>query len=148
LRLRSGRVRPARRVKAAAALLTAVAGVAAAGCGTPSPDLFVVKRAGSVPGAKLELLVSDQTARCNGGPVEELTSAQILEARDILRVLLLEQSDHKPIPRAPPAQIFRFAVQTEKGTLRYPDTQQRPAILPRLSRFVRRVAIDTCGLPR
>jgi hypothetical protein len=129
-------------------LLVALTSLAAAGCGTPSPDLFVVKRDGSVPGAKLELLVSDQTARCNNGPVEELTSEQILEARDILRVLLLEQTDDKPIPKAPPAQFFRFAVQTEEGTLRYPDTQQRPAILPRLSRFVRRVAIDTCGLRR
>ena len=43
----------------------AVAGLAAAACGTPSPDLFVVERDGTVPGAKLTLLVSDQTARCN-----------------------------------------------------------------------------------
>ena len=137
-----------RRAKGVAGLLIALAGVVTTGCGTPSPDLFVVKRDGSVPGAKLELLVSDQTARCNGGPVKELTSAQILEARDILRVLLDEQSDHKPIPRAPPAQIFRFSVQTEKGTLRYPDTQQRPAILPRLSRFVRWGATHPGGRPR
>jgi hypothetical protein len=148
LRLRSRRVCAVRRSKPAAVLLAALAATAVAGCGTPSPDLFVVKRDGSVPGAKLELLVSDQTARCNGGPVKELTSEQILEARDILRVLLLEQTDHTPIPQAPPAQIFRFSVQTEKGTLRYPDTQQRPAILPRVSRFARRVAIDTCGLRR
>ena len=47
-----------------------------------------------------------------------------------------------------PAQIFSFVVETEEGTLRYPDTQQRPDVLPRLTRFVRRVAIDTCGLPR
>jgi len=52
------------------------------------------------------------------------------------------------VPKAPPAQIFSFAVTTEKGTLRYPDTAQRPTILPRLTLFVRRVAIDTCGLRR
>jgi hypothetical protein len=143
-----GRILAPRGAKGAALLLVALASLVATGCGTPSPDLFVVKRDGSVPGAKLELLVSDQTARCNNGPVKNLTSEQILEARDILRVLLLEQTDGKPIPKAPPAQFFRFAVQTEEGTLHYPDTQQRPAILPRLSRFVRRVAIDTCGLRR
>ena len=121
---------------------------AGAGCGTPSPDLFVVKRDGTVPGAKLELLVSDQTARCNDGPAEPLSSGQIIEARDIRRDLLLLQGGDEPIPKAPPAQFFTFAVQTEEGTLRYPDTQQRPTILPRLSRFVRRVAIDTCGLAR
>ena len=129
---------------AGAALLAA----AVTGCGTPSPDLFVMKRDGTVPGAKLTLLVSDQTARCNDGPVKQLTSAQILEARDILRELLDVQAGSVEIPKAPPAQIFSFAVTTEKGTLRYPDTAQRPSILPRLTLFVRRVAIDTCGLRR
>jgi hypothetical protein len=137
-------VRRAALACAGAALLAA----AVTGCGTPSPDLFVMKRDGTVPGAKLTLLVSDQTARCNDGPVKQLTSAQILEARDIRRELLDVQAGSVAIPKAPPAQIFSFAVQTEKGTLRYPDTAQRPSILPRLSRFVRRVAIDTCGLPR
>ncbi len=134
--------------RGAAAAAAALAGLATVACGTPSPDLFVVERDGTVPGAKLSLLVSDQTARCNDGPVKRLSSAQIIEARDIRRDLLLEQTGADAIPPAPPAQIFRFAVQTEEGTLRYPDTQQRPAILPRLSRFVRRVAIDTCGLQR
>ena len=134
--------------RAAVAGLGALTSLAVAACGTPSPDLFVVKRDGTVPGAKLELLVSDQTARCNDGPVKNLSSGQIIEARDIKRDLVLVQADDAAIPSAPPAQIFTFAVQTEQGTLRYPDTQQRPAILPRLSRFVRRVAIDTCGLQR
>ena len=136
-----------RRAALVAALL-AGAGTAASGCGTPSPDLFVVKRDGTVPGAKLELLVSDQTARCNDGAVKNLTSAQILEARDIRDDLHLVQQGDVEVPPAPPAQIFTFAVTTELGTLRYPDTAQRPPILPRLSRFVRRVAIDTCGLAR
>ena len=134
--------------RAAFAALGVLMGGAVAACGTPSPDLFVVQRDGTVPGAKLELLVSDQTARCNDAPAERLSSRQIIEARDIRRDLLLLQTGEETIPKAPPAQFFEFAVQTEEGTLRYPDTQQRPAVLPRLSRFVRRVAIDTCGLER
>jgi hypothetical protein len=130
------------------ALAALLLGAGMAACGTPSPDLFVMNRSGTVPGAKLDLLVSDQTTRCNGGPAKELTSAQILEARDILRELLDVQAGQATVPKAAPAQIFSFAVTTEKGTLRYPDTAQRPSILPRLTLFVRRVAIDTCGLPR
>jgi hypothetical protein len=126
----------------------ALAAYAAAGCGTPSPDLFVVNRDGTVPGAKLELLVSDQTARCNDGPVKNLSSEQILEARDIRDDLIDIQEGLVDVPTSPPSQIFRFAVRTEMGTLRYSDTAQRPPILPRLSRFTRRVAIDTCGLNR
>ena len=131
----------------AAAAVAALA-AAVAGCGTASPDLFVVKRDGTVPGAKLDLLVSDQTVRCNRGPAQRLTSAQILEARDIRRDLIDVQEGAVDVPAAPPAQFFSFAVTTEQGTLRYPDTAQRPQVLPRLSRFVRRVAIDTCGLER
>jgi len=136
-----------RRCGAAAVLALALA-LAAGGCGTPSPDLFVVDRDGNVPGAKLDLLVSDTSARCNGADPEPLTSEQILEARDLRDKLLEVQRGEVSVPPAPPAQIFRFAVRTEEGTLRYADTAQRPEVLPRLVRFVRRVAIDLCGLER
>jgi hypothetical protein len=131
-----------------AAATLGVAAAVASSCGTPSPDLFVMKRGGSVPGARLELLISDQTVRCNDGPAKKLTSEQILEARDIRRDLVDVQEGRVDVPKPPPAQIFTFAVTTEMGTLRYSDTAQRPPILPRLSRFTRRVAIDTCGLTR
>ncbi len=135
------------RIGAGGALVAVlVAGVT--GCGTPSPDLFVMKRDGAVPGAGLELLVSDQSVRCNDGPKKNLTSAQILEARGLRRDLIEVQEGRVKVPAPPPAQIFRFSVTTERGTLRYSDTTQRPPILPRLSRFTRRVAIDTCGLQR
>lgn len=129
------------------AAMAAALASGAAGCGTPSPDLFVVKRDGTVPGARLELLVSDQTVRCNDGPVKNLTSEQILEARD-LRDELHEAQDELAGFEPPPAQFFSFTVTTEKGTVRYSDTTQRPPVLPRVSRFTRRVAIDTCGLER
>ncbi|HUR83857.1 MAG TPA: hypothetical protein VMY78_00805 [Solirubrobacteraceae bacterium] len=117
-------------------------------CGTPSPDLFVVDRDGTVPGARLNLLVSDTSARCNRADPEPLSSEQILEARDLRDELLKVQRGEVTVPPAPPAQIFRFAIRTELGTLRYADTAQRPEVLPRLVRFVRRVAIDLCGLER
>ena len=137
-----------RRAAACCAAGACALALAASACGTPSPDLFVVKRDGVVPGAKLELLVSDTSARCNHGQVKPLSSAQTLEARDITDDLLKVQSGEVAVPEAPPFKIFNFMVDTEKGSLSYPDTAQRPPILPRLSRFVRRVAIDTCGLVR
>jgi hypothetical protein len=39
-------------------------------------------------------------------------------------------------------------VRTEEGTVRFPDIAQRPDVLPRLARFVRRIAIDVCRLKR
>jgi len=58
------------------------------------------------------------------------------------------QNSEVALPRWPRAQIFRYSVRTQEGTLRYPDTAQRPSVLPRLTRFVRRAAIDLCGLKR
>jgi hypothetical protein len=135
-----------RRVAGAAALLAAA--LAFVACGTPSPDLFVVHRTGSIPGAKLDLLVSDTTVRCNLGKPRSLSSAQILEARDITNDLLEFQRAKAALPPAPPAQIFRFSVRSEAGTLRYGDTTQRPTVLPRLSRFTRDDAVGLCGLQR
>lgn len=129
-------------------LVLAATSVALGACGTPSPDLFVVERDGSVPGAKLNLLVSDITVRCNGRSPVPMTSKQTIEARDITDDLRLVQSRAVRVPKAPPAQIFSFAIRTEDGILRFADTAQRPRILPRTARFIRRVAIDTCKLER
>jgi hypothetical protein len=146
-------VKPARAARGGGRRILALAAGAAAAlslaaCGTPSPDLFVAERDGSVPGAKLHLLVSDTSVRCNHGKPLPLTSEQTIEARDITDDLLLVQTGEVAYPKPPPAQIFRFKITDEKGVLRFPDTAQRPLILPRTARFVRRVAIDTCKLTR
>jgi hypothetical protein len=134
------------RRRGAAAL--ALAALALGACGTPSPDLFVVHRTGTVPGARLDLLVSDTTARCNKDAPRPMSSDQILEARDITKDLLEFQRGKTGVPPAPPAQIFRFSLRSEAGTLDYGDTTQRPVILPRITRFVRDLAIGLCGLQR
>ncbi|MDX6690927.1 MAG: hypothetical protein QOG15_2384 [Solirubrobacteraceae bacterium] len=133
---------------ALAAAVAGVLGLSAAGCGTPSPDLFLVNRDGTVPGAKLTMLVSDTSVRCNHGSVHELTSAQTIEARELSKDLHEFQAKKPPIQAPRPAQIFSFAVRNDEGTVRYPDTAQRPTILPRITRFVRDTAIGTCGLKR
>jgi len=127
----------------------ATCALALAACGgTPSPDLFVVDRDGTVPGAKLTLLVSDTSVRCNGGPARALPSVATIDARVLSDDVLELQNSEVALPRWPRAQIFRYSVRTQAGTLRYPDTAQRPSVLPRLTRFVRRAAIDLCGLKR
>jgi len=51
--------------------------LAAAGCGTPSHDLFAVERAGSIPGAKLRMIVSDGgTVTCDGGKAVSISSEE------------------------------------------------------------------------
>jgi hypothetical protein len=128
-----------------AVVVTALAAVALAGCGSRPADLFVAQRTGDVPGAKLEMLVSDGSVRCNGGPEKEISSGRVLEGRAIATDLAeVKQSD---IPDEKPV-IFGFTVRSEWGTIRFADTVQRPEVLPRLVRLVRDIARNVCGLPR
>lgn len=120
-------------------------GLAAAGCGGPPADLFVADRTGSVPGAKLEMLVSDGSVRCNGGKEHEISSAQVLEGRAIATDLeTVKQSD---IPREKPG-IFAYRVRSEWGTIRFVDRNTTPSVLPHIVRLVRDLARTECGLVR
>jgi len=126
------------------ALMIALA-LVAIGCGGPPADLFVANRTGSVPGAKLEMLVSDGSVRCNGGKEHEISSAQVLEGRAIATDLeTVKQSD---IPRAKPG-IFAYEVRSEWGTIRFADRNTSPSVLPHIVRLVRDLARNECGLVR
>jgi hypothetical protein len=119
--------------------------VAVAGCGGPPADLFVANRTGSVPGAKLEMLVSDGSVRYNGGKEHEISSAQVLEGRAIATDLeTVKQSD---IPREKPG-IFAYKVRSEWGTIRFVDRNTTPSVLPHIVRLVRDLARTECGLVR
>jgi hypothetical protein len=119
--------------------------VAVAGCGGPPADLFVANRTGSVPGAKLEMLVSDGSVRCNGGTEHEISSAQVLEGRAIATDL--ETVKQSAIPRAKPG-VFAYEVRSEWGTIRFVDRNTSPSVLPRIVRLVRDLARTECGLVR
>jgi hypothetical protein len=126
-------------------LVLLLLGVAVAGCGGPPADLFVANRTGSVPGAKLEMLVSDGSVRCNGGEAHDISSAQVLEGRAIATDLeTVKQSD---IPPAKPG-IFAYEVRSESGTIRFADRNTSPSVLPHIVRLVRDLARTECGLVR
>jgi len=117
------------------------------GCGSPSADLFVVERSGAIPGARLTLLVSDGgTARCNGGPVRDIGSARLLDARALVTDLGPEAD--RALPPGPRA-VLRYRVRMEAGTLAFADTSRgQPPAFQRLAAFTREIATRVCGLPR
>lgn len=137
---------------AVAALLSAVA---AAGCGTPSADLFVVHRSGTIPGARLSLLVGDGgTVRCNGGPERPITSKQLIDARGILDDLEGDKKSDGPLKRdlrlpGRPNSILRYVVRAEDGTVAFSDTSAgQPHVFYEVAAFTRAMAKGPCGLPR
>lgn len=133
--------------RTAAAAILIVAG--AAGCGTPSADLFVVTRSGAIPAARLTLLVSDDgSVTCNGGPRRPLTSGQLIAARRLARDLDVHAQRGLSLPRGP-RSILTYRVRAAEGTVRFSDTSPRqPRVFFEVALFTRQVAQRVCGLPR
>ena len=135
--------------RAALFAVAALAAVGLAGCGAGYPDLFVLNRTGTLPGAKLTLLVNDGgTVRCNGGAPRDLPDALLLDARDIVTSLDDEAHDDLVLPR-PPGALLRYRLRDEAGTVTFSDIDA--GRLPKLGKviaFTRTVARDVCGLAR
>lgn len=130
--------------------LAALAGIVAlAGCGADYPDLLVLDRTGSLPGARLSLLVNDGgTVRCNGGEPRQLPARLLLDARTIARDLMEEAADDLELP-APSGSLLRYRLRTQDGTVTFSDVDavRRPKLAPVIV-FTRAVAQDVCGLAR
>ena len=139
----------------ALAAVAAGALLAAAGCGVQAPDLFLVHRSGSIPGAKLTLLVNDSgTVRCNGGRAKEISSAELLKARGAVDDLTGTSKSPGPATRdlrlpAGPDSIMRYVVRSEPGTVAFSDTSAgQPKVFFQLAALTRELAQRVCGLPR
>ena len=129
----------------------ALAAVVVAGCGAGAParDLFLVRRSGAIPGARLALRVTDDgRASCNRRPLVDITSAQLIAAREIER-------DLEPLAKRrfalPPggASVLRYRVRLQDGSVRFADDSRgQPPALFRLAKQTRDVARGSCRLAR
>ncbi len=158
-----GRRRPAPRRRrgggvrrAAAALLSLCSAAPSLGCGGPQADLFLVERAGSVPGARLTLLVSDGgTARCNRGEELPITSAQLIDAREIARELNGPEDERdgpadEGVRLDPaPGSVLTYDVRVEDGSVAFSDNSRgQPPVFYEVAKLTRDIAKEVCGLPR
>lgn len=122
----------------------------AGGCGgVISPDLFIVHRSGSGPGAKLTMLVNEEgVVHCNGGPARHLSDPQIIEARTIQEDLEEPAAKHESLP-AEPGSVLSYYLRDANGTVRFSDNSpHQPAAMRKLAGFVLTVAQGVCGLPQ
>jgi hypothetical protein len=139
------------------AVCAATLAAALAGCGGGPPgDLFVVQRDGTIPGARLTLRVTDDGgAYCNKEGRREISSAQLLEARELRRQLNGKaKEDLGPADRgvrlAPgPGSVLSYRVRSEDGTVAFSDTSRgQPPVFFKLAKLTRDVAKGPCGLAR
>jgi hypothetical protein len=129
--------------------LTVLLALLASGCGAAYPDVFLLTRSGSLPGARLTLLVNDAgTVRCNGGRPRQLPARRLLDARRIAEDLAEEAQQHLTLP-APRGSVLRYRLRTKDGAVTFSDEDavRRPELSPVIV-FARSVAQDVCGLPR
>jgi hypothetical protein len=135
--------------RAAAAALAALAALAMGACGSEARDLFLVTRSGDVAGARLTLRITDDgRVSCNGRPLVDVTSAQLIAARETERDLADPTKAHLRL--APGAQpVFSYRVRTEEGSAAWSDDSPRqPAVFFKLAKLTRDVAKGPCHLPR
>jgi hypothetical protein len=111
-------------VRRAVLPLIALATVALlAGCGgqVTLPDLFIVYRMGTVPGAHLTLLVNEGgQVHCDGGTALQLSDPQLVKARGIQEELHEAASNHLDLP-AQSGSVFSYYLRDEEGYLRFSD---------------------------
>ena len=120
----------------------------AAGCGSPSADLFLVDRSGNDRNANLTLLVSDDgTVTCNGAK-HEIPNDKLLDARKLTRELSPQAELHLVLP-ARPGTVLSYKVRMEAGTVAFSDTSRPlPSEFAQLEVFTKSISEDVCGLRR
>ena len=139
----------ARRRRGAAAAAVVALAIAVPGCGTPSADLFVVTRTGTIPGARLTLRVDDGgPVRCNRGAKRELGSDRLLTARELVREF--ESAARTGTVLATGRNgVLSYRFRLEAGTVAFGDTSRgQSPVMRRSQAFVRDVAKNVCGLQR
>jgi hypothetical protein len=118
------------------------------GCGgITAPDLFIVQRSGTGPGARLTLLVNEEGGvRCNGGRKLKLSDPQLVQARAIQEDLREAAAAHTSLPPGPKS-VLSYYLRDENGTVRFSDNSPRqPAVFRQLTLFVLQTAQQVCHL--
>ena len=119
-----------------------------AGCGTRSPDLFVVDRSGPDTNANVELLVNDGGSVTCNGKQHPLDADRLLKARQLERDLEPQAQLGIQLPKGPGTDLS-YTVRMEGGTIAFSDRSAGvPNTFQRLAAFTKDVTERVCGLER
>ena len=130
-------------------VLAGVTVLVAGGCGNRADDLFEVERSGSIPGAELRIVVSDDgTVRCNGAAPKHMGDPRLLTARTLQRELEDRARGNKRLRRGT-RSVLSYVVRLPSGTLTYSDSSVgQSQAMQQLQGFTRDVAQHVCGFAR
>ena len=129
-------------------MLAAALAAVLAGCGTPPPDLFEVKRTGEDRNANVDVVVNDGGSVTCNGKEHPLENDLLLRARQILRDIQPQAERQLELPPGPQPQLS-YSARMEAGAVSFSDTSRgNPKPLLALAAFTKDVAEDVCGLER
>ena len=129
-------------------MLAAALAAVLAGCGTPPPDLFEVKRTGEDRNATVDVVVNDGGSVTCNGKEHPLENDLLLRARQILRDIQPQAELHLELPPGPQPQLS-YSARMEAGTVAFADTSpNNPQSFLQLAAFTKDVTEDVCGLAR
>ena len=128
--------------------MVVLAAVALAGCGTPSADLFEVRRSGADRAANVTMVVSDGgTVTCNGEG-HALDADRLLRARELTRELATQAELGIELPPGPGTNLS-YRVRMQDGTVTFSDTSEgNPPVFFAIAAFTKDVAERVCGIVR
>ena len=131
-----------------AALAALLLAALLAGCGTRSPDLFVVDRSGPDTNANVELLVNDGGSVTCNGKQHPLDADRLLKARQLERDLEPQAQLGIQLPKGPGTDLS-YTVRMEGGTIAFSDRSAGvPNTFQRLAAFTKDVTERVCGIER
>jgi hypothetical protein len=130
----------------AAAAASALA-LVAAGCGGSAGDLIVIQVTGGPARVNERIRVTDDGRGSCGGSLRQLTSQDLLDAREMKRQLkpLAKRGASFPAPR-PDAR--RYVAQSVDGTVTWSEGATGPAALGRATLLTLRFERKLCRPPR
>jgi hypothetical protein len=122
--------------------------VAGCGAGVKAQDLFLLKRTGASPHAKLTLLINEEGGvQCNGGPVLKLSDHALVIAKATQEEIKEQAAGHMNLPPRS-GSVFSYFLEDENGTVRFSDNSlHQPGVLRQLQLLVLETAQKVCHLP-
>jgi hypothetical protein len=125
----------------------AIAAALLAGCGGSAGDLMALQASGAgQPGAPVSLVITnDGRARCGSGELREISSDELIEARELEREVEELIDAGRRFDARPRRDRRRYVVRVREGALRWVEgAPDNPATLARLELLALRLGRRLC----
>lgn len=121
--------------------------LAVAGCGGSAGDLLALEVSDGPAGDERRITVTqDGRASCDGGELEPISSALLIEAREVERELAGVAEEGGSFESSDAGHRRTYVARTRAGTVSWTEGEPHlPAALPRAAALAERLRADLCA---